>query len=242
MNRRWQLEHTLPHNLDVLRGTRHFLALCNYNSRDGLDAYVRDRFREPCGRRTLVYFHTKAPAFFHASRAKNTAHRLAAAHGATVLFNLDADNYITRQGLGRLARMFGRRRKISVHEYNWSDPRPGSFGRIGLSVRSWLALGGYDETFDPMAFQDVDLLLRARALGMSYRALDGPAIAPVENSWIDKMRHVGLAIVTDRVAAGCHQMFDRANYSRALYRPIALPMSAQRRYRGVLNFETSVCI
>jgi hypothetical protein len=41
MNRRWQLEQTLPANLELLRGTRHFLALVDYNSGDDLGSFLR---------------------------------------------------------------------------------------------------------------------------------------------------------------------------------------------------------
>src|SRR4051812_929184 len=94
MNRRWQLAYTLAHNLDLLRGTGHFLAVVDYGSRDDLQSLLR-RFDRDVQLGTLLCFRTETPSRFHMSKAKNTAHRLALRRQPAVLFNLDADNFLT---------------------------------------------------------------------------------------------------------------------------------------------------
>jgi len=98
MNRRWQLEQSLPQNLAVLRETDHFLAVVDHGSADGLGKLL-ERFADDIARGTLLCFRTDVPRHFHASIAKNTAHRLALRRQPTVLFNLDADNFITHETL-----------------------------------------------------------------------------------------------------------------------------------------------
>jgi hypothetical protein len=44
----------------------------------------------------------------------------------------------------------------------------GSFGRIAVQREVFAAIGGYDEQFAPMGFQDLDLLARLSAMGVRY--------------------------------------------------------------------------
>src|SRR5262249_54288195 len=139
MNRLWQLKQTLPINLHVLRDTPHFISLCNYNSNDGLDEYLRESFRQQIEDGILVYFHTKEPERFHASIAKNTAHRLGCIHNAQFLFNLDADNFISGETIVSLEEEFSTEPNLVIHQWRLSTGvvdsfETGSFGRIGLST------------------------------------------------------------------------------------------------------------
>jgi hypothetical protein len=236
MNRRWQLERTLARNLRVLRGTRHFLALCNFNSRDGLDAYVRRQYPGDCERGTLVYFHTTGPSRFHVSRAKNTAHRLAIARGATVLFNLDADNFLTPAGVAQLVRRFSRQPNLIVHE--WSGRWDGTLGRIALSATAWQSLGGYDETFEAMESEDFDLMMRARAIGLVYRRVHGDTRPPIQNSMQDKVINTEVGRVSERRAREAIKTFNNRNLRQSLMRPISWPTSVQQRYNGRLNLDS----
>jgi hypothetical protein len=44
----------------------------------------------------------------------------------------------------------------------------GSYGRITLSRRNLINIGGYDESFGPMGYQDKDLLIRLMISGIIY--------------------------------------------------------------------------
>jgi hypothetical protein len=240
MDRLWQLRQTLPHNLAVLGADEaHFIALCNYNSRDGLDEFVRSSFGEECRQGRLRYFHTRTPQHFHASKAKNCAHRLALREGADVLFNLDADNFITAACVRRVAAIFSGDHRSVLH--HWSRKlNDGTFGRIAMSAASWSALGGYDETLREMAWQDVDLLLRARAIGLRYVADREGLLPAVQNSLADKFAHLGLPEVDGAEALQRLQLFNVENMMRSLSRPIAWPVAEQGRLSGRLNFGEAV--
>jgi hypothetical protein len=241
MNRRWQAEQTLPWNLSVLRGTPHFIALCDYNSTDALEEYVSTAFAEDCRRGTLVYFRTTTPRQFHASKAKNTAHRLALRRDPDVLFNLDVDNFVTAPGLALLLRLFAEDPDACVHQWSsvWSD---GSFGRIAVAARHWRRLGGYDEGLQEMAWQDIDLLYRARALGLRYHLTAEALRAPVQNSLSQKLVNTGHSFTGELGAQAQFRRLHQDNMVRALSRPITLTLDEQVRYDGRLNFSEEATI
>jgi hypothetical protein len=241
MNRRWQLEKTLAGNLEVLADTRHVVALCDYNSADELGALVQGLSRF-IRRGTLRYFHTTDPSSFHMSVAKNTAHRLAISAGADVVFNLDADNFISPDTIAAVERAFLDDPDTCLH--NWDlDRTSGTCGRVALPASRWKELGGYDETLLPMGWQDVDLLYRARALGLRYRRLPDHAGTPVSNTFDDKLCNTRLSDFA--ASASAREIFNEMavrNMVASLERPIRLPYTDQRRFNGTLNFCESVVV
>jgi glycosyltransferase involved in cell wall biosynthesis len=241
MNRLWQVECTLPENLALLRGTRHFVALCNYNSSDGLDDFVRLRFRDDCRKGHLLYFRTVTPQSFHASKAKNTAHRLALERQPDVVFNLDADNFITDSTLVQALDTFARTRSVVLHQWSrtWGD---GSFGRIAARSPDWTRLGGYDETLREMTWQDVDLLNRARAMGFEYELRDSGIKGAIQNTVDQKMANIGAAEGKVHSATDRFRQFSAENFVRAMLRPVALSPDEQTRYPGIVNFERTTIV
>jgi hypothetical protein len=242
MNRRWQLDETLPVNLRALRGTTAFLALVDFNSGDNLAATVDRKFRDDLRDGTLLYFRTEQPTSFHASVAKNTAHRLGLRRAADVLFNLDADNFISADVITAVVARFTRDPNTLLHGWSRSWP-DGSFGRIGMSATNWHRVGGYDESFEPMGFQDVDLLMRARAAGLKYHLSSDGFPTPVPNAMEDKLAavHVSPTLRTDDAVRTYKNMGDN-NLLHSLTRPIFLDPSEQRRFRGRLNFGDEVLL
>ena len=102
--------------------------------------------------------------FWHASVAKNTAHRFAfhaleAKPQTQVKFiNLDCDNVLTDEYLTALVAEFtqpGFERERAV--FCKGNINPGVTGRVACSARLWTELGGYDEAAGPVGYQDVDL-------------------------------------------------------------------------------------
>jgi hypothetical protein len=235
MNRRWQLEQTLPANLELLRGTPHFLAVVDYNSADDLGACLRAQ--EPHRRDgRLLTFRTEEPDSFHMSLAKNTAHRLALRRRPDVLFSLDADNFLHRETLTAIDDLFARRRDVYLHNWSghWGD---GTMGRVALRAEDWLRVGGYDETFLPMSWQDADLMTRCRADGLEYVHDSSGCGRPVANTIEQKLASVRRP-ETLREAPARHTLnhFTEANFIHSLRRPIRLPLAAQRRFRGRVDF------
>ncbi len=244
MNRLWQLKRTLGPNLETLAGTPHFVALCNYNSTDGLREYVREHFLDACRGGSLIHFQTTVPNRFHASKAKNAAHRLALTRTPDILFNLDADNFITAETITVCVERFNVASDIMFHHWSgfWGD---GSFGRIAVRASTWVRLGGYDETMREMSYQDTDLLNRGRAAGLRYERHCGGLRQAIQNSMLDKTKNVELPVADERnvaTAAAHYARLSAENFAQALSRPILLPFEDQTRLAGTLNFATDTVV
>jgi hypothetical protein len=235
-NRRWQLENTLPSNLAAIRGSGHFIALCNYNSTDALDDYVARCFADDIREGGLTYFHTASPGLFHASKAKNAAHRLALTRKPDVLFNLDADNFITNDTVPVVVSAFNAHPDAFLHHWSkkWGD---GTFGRIAMRCERWLQLGGYDETLREMAWQDLDLLCRARAIGLQYQLRSDGLKDAVPNTMTEKLANVGLKFTGEHAAHVEFRQLHLDNMIRTMSRPIALSIDDHERYAGRLDLK-----
>ena len=241
MQRKWQIEQTLAHNLEVVRPRGHVIALVDYNSRDGLEEYVKQKFLPDIQQGSLLFFRTDEPTSFHMSIAKNVAHRLGLQSSPDVLFNLDADNYVTPQTIEALTKLFSDQPRSVFHNWSW-DGQDGTAGRIALSAADWVLLGGYDESLLPMTVQDIDLLFRARVLGLRYVLNQEIPRPPVANDFNQKVANLQpLSPQEDRG----DKLFSNLpnlrlmmgdNIGRALNRPVLLKHSEQRRFKGSLNF------
>jgi hypothetical protein len=238
MNRRWQLQQTLAHNLEVLRGTGHFQAVVDYGSTDDLGALLREH-QQDVAAGTLVCFETSVPREFHMSVAKNTAHRLALRRGATILFNLDADNYVTSGTVQLIEQTFRDSPDRCLHNLCASRD-DGSAGRIALSAQAWRRLGGYDESLLASAWQDIDLLYRCRALGLAYCHSERGLRAPVPNTFAQKLEYLEPAgeIASWASPSERYVTMRRLNMMRSLGRgPVCLPFEQQRRFPGLVDFS-----
>jgi hypothetical protein len=166
-NRLWQLKETLRKNLTdniTLKSQIEFV-LIDFDSKDGLGEWIKNEFRLELREGYLKYFFTKSLPDWHASVAKNTAHLYAE---GKIVTNLDCDNFTGKNGGMFILNCFSKyKQPIVLHQFssNWED---GSCGRISLNKDIFTYLGGYDETFEPMAFQDIDLLTRLWKIGVRY--------------------------------------------------------------------------
>jgi hypothetical protein len=170
--------------------------------------------------------------------AKNTAHRLALRRRPDVLFNLDADNFVTPETIQVVEQTFSSDPGAVLH--HWSrDWRDGSFGRIALDAASWTRVGGYDESLLAMAWQDIDLLFRSRTMGLRYRIRSEGVPTPIRNSVAQKLERA-LAAAGEK-ARGMFA-FNAENFARTMTQPIRLTLDDQRRFSGSLNLDQSVVI
>jgi hypothetical protein len=242
MNRRWQLQMTLGLNLARLQGTPHFLALVDYNSSDGVADLVRP-FSAEIQAGTLLHFHTVQPPHYHCSRAKNLAHRLALRRQPDVLFNLDGDNMLSDRTIPLVLEALGGTgdgKEDSVL-HNWSTRHgDGTFGRIALRAATWKVLGGYDETFAPASFQDVDLLHRCRAAGVRYKLESVGIPFPLHNTMAQKLANLGPAANDEDDDNARYGAMYRQNFVTSMNRPCRLPYGEQQPFRGRLNFGEEI--
>jgi hypothetical protein len=242
MNRRWQLEYTLPQNLEVLRGTGHFLAVVDYGSRDDLGLFLR-QFEPDIAAGTLVCFRTETPRKFHMSMAKNTAHRLALRRRPSVLFNLDADNFVTEGTLLLLEQTFVQGPEPVLHNL-CPTLDDGSFGRVALRSETWQRLGGYDETILAASWGDIDLLYRCRSQGLTYVQSERGLRAPVSNSADQKVVDLDLPpSLKGKTSMDVYIKARRQNLLTCLgRRPMCLALEEQRHYDGLINFTDAAVV
>ena len=166
-NRFHQISQTLKRNLDDNRLHERFIEfiLVDFGSTDDLRRWILSDFSKDLSSSYLRYYYTDELPYWHASIAKNTTHLLAR---NDIVVNLDCDNYTGYLG-GQFVinQFFNYYMDIIFHQYRGSN-NDGSFGRISMLRKYFHKIGGYDESFQPMGFQDNDLILRLMALGLSY--------------------------------------------------------------------------
>jgi hypothetical protein len=158
-NRAYQFKQVFDQNLSrILAIDGVEWVILNYNSSDDLHSFILGRLGEAKGR--IIYVRDKSAASWHSCIAKNIAHRMAT---GDILMNLDCDNYVGNA----LTIIRNKLRKNVGALHLWSGENyDGTFGRIAVKKEHFLAAGGYDESFYPMAYQDTDLLFRLHAMGI----------------------------------------------------------------------------
>ena len=174
----WQLRRTLPRNLKILAGTGHELIILDCGSTDGTVEFVR---------RHSGFLYVERPLIpYHIPRAKNIAHSMST---GGYVFNLDADNFITRE----LLAFIEQHPDTTVHD--WSGAyRDGSYGRIGATIDLFRAIGGYDERLLGAGTHDGLFLQRSVLLGspiLNPRTVG--AAMPILNTKADTITHLGYA-------------------------------------------------
>jgi len=188
-NRLWQLRQTLPANLAVLAPHADCeLVLVDYDSNDELEDWVRAFLAARPGSR-LRFAKLLERRDWHTSIGKNLAHRLGRGRW---LVNLDADNFIGDQ-IALLRHIWTAHGDAALHLSSGSWP-DGTEGRIGLPRTRFQRLGGYDESFLPSGYQDLDLLRRARWSGVPVLSLPEPGSRALTNTLDEKMRFIEPAL------------------------------------------------
>ena len=166
-NRFHQISKTLLKNLkdNVSSNNDVEFILVDFDSKDGLKDWVLPNFKNELASGYLKYFFTKELPNWNCSIAKNTAHFLAT---GDILVNLDCDNFTGENGgmyVKRQFTIYGS--KLVLHQSS-SNAGDGSFGRISVLKKYFQLLGGYNEMFNPMGYQDIDLILRLVKFGLFY--------------------------------------------------------------------------
>jgi len=166
-NRLWQLEKTLPQNLEDNQHLKKFIefVVIDFNSGDGLGDWIKKTFQYELREGYLKYYHTLQLPHWHMAIAKNTAHLCAT---GKIVTNLDCDNYTGNNGAKFILDYFKMYQSAIVLHQHTGDWLDGSCGRISVNKDIFSYLGGYDETFEPMGFEDLDFLVRLWRIGVKY--------------------------------------------------------------------------
>jgi len=166
-NRLYQIQHTLRKNLDdnVLHDQLIEFVLIDFDSNDGLRDWIISNFSSELSSGYLKYYYTKALPQWHASIAKNTAHLCAS---GKILANLDCDNFTGTWGGAYVLKTFALRGdRCVIHQYS-GNTGDNSYGRIAVQTKYFYLIGGYDESFEPVGYQDGDLIDRLLKFGLKY--------------------------------------------------------------------------
>lgn len=165
MNRLFHLKHTIEQNIKSNANyPKVEFVLVNYNSQDGLDDWVKENLQSYIDSGVLNYYATYEPQFFHASKAKNLAHKLAKGE---IVCNLDGDNY-TGDNFAYYINYLYHKNGLNTVLHFRKPPYWGTEGRIVYTKEKFMELGGHDERLMPTGHEDHDLLNRAKAHGLTY--------------------------------------------------------------------------
>jgi hypothetical protein len=161
------LKETLGQNLlDNAQDKDHVeFVLVDFDESKEVIAWIQNNFAKELKEGYLKLYTAPLPEW-HASLAKNTAHRLA--EGA-ILVNLDCDNYTGKRGGAFIRSAFTEAEEAILLWQHSKRKLDGTYGRIALTRDMFELLGGYDESFLPMGFQDGDLIARAQKIGLRLK-------------------------------------------------------------------------
>jgi len=160
MGRKEDVQQTLEKNIvDNSDYNNVEFVLLDYNSKDGLAAWVRTSMMDYIEKGILNYYRTSEPQFYSMTHSRNIAFRIAA---GDIVNNVDGDHF-TNKGFARY---------INILANNYPEKavfvksKQKNRGRLGLFKKEFIELlGGYNEDIEDYGFDDADLLHRAAALG-----------------------------------------------------------------------------
>lgn len=185
--RLWQLEQTLPQNIQCLLSDKVDLVILDYHGADDVIGHLQSNYSWFLEQGLIKYYRLTDDMFFDMSHAKNMVHRLAT---GKVLFNLDADNFIgtTVSELRTLSnhQLLLRKKKTG----DVTKPHlVGTGGRIGYTKKSFHLLRGYDEVMKGLGSEDTDLISRAIKSGFGIlRSRDDTV--PIQNTDEDRVEFI----------------------------------------------------
>jgi len=143
--------------------------LLNYGSKDDMESWAKDNLSAYIDKGIVKYYHTDQPEKFHACKAKNLAHRLAA---GDILVNMDADNYAGKDFAFYVNHVFKNTTSISCQFAGKGFRFFDTCGRIALLKEQFDQVGGYNEALAPFAGEDIDLLKRLEVLDIKIKVID----------------------------------------------------------------------
>ncbi|MGN6645026.1 MAG: glycosyltransferase [Cytophaga sp.] len=157
MNRLHHIQLTLPKNIrDNLSYPDVEFILLDYNSTDGLEAWVQSEMSVYIASGILKYYKTTVPQYFHRSHSRNMAFQCTA---GDIVCNLDADNFTGPDFAAYINQCFVQDETIFLvsafnEEYlEYKD----AYGRVCMWRQDFFDIGGYDESMESYGHEDTDL-------------------------------------------------------------------------------------
>lgn len=175
-NRLWQLKQTLEHNLAFMKTGESELCILSYND-DSTEPYLYEKYADYIedGRLKVKTHHDDYKPVdgsdFACGYVKNLSHAMGSGE---ILFNLDADNFITQRVNDELS-------QLDENQVLIIDPRKmnsdGRSGRIGVHSLFYKVIGGYHDTGRS---DDSDFIRRSILAGANLKYTDCDLV-PISN-------------------------------------------------------------
>ena len=127
--------------------------------------------------------------------------------------------------------------EILLQEFdgNWKG---GSCGRICIHEKYFKELNGYDESFYPTGYQDLDLINRAKLLGVKcIKPEYSKKVRYIKNSMTEKTENTEIKDFSFQSLSNKRKSM--SNLKKGIYR---VNEKGQERFKGVLNFEKEITI
>jgi len=164
MNRLHHLKKTLLQNI---KDNEDYLDLefiiINYNSRDGMDEWIKENFEQYISSGKIVYYRTPDPETFSHSHSKNLAFTLAS---GDILCNINADHF-TGPGFAKYVNgQFNKYDRMVLTTVDYFkvktdyNPSKDVFGKVCVRKEDFLRVRGFDERMDHYGFEDWDFVNR----------------------------------------------------------------------------------
>ena len=187
MNRLYQLKQTLRVNINNSSKNSEFI-IVDFNSNDGLKDYIYNNFQNELKEGKLKYYFTNEIKYWHASICKNITHMKST---SKYVVNLDCDNFIGENGDEIILNTFIEKGDDIIITQSNNIKSSGNGGRISILKDNFIKLGGYDETFYPMGYQDYDLIKRGIHTGFICIRVDKNNKALI-NSKQESIKNIGI--------------------------------------------------
>ncbi len=223
MGRLHHLKQTLKKNMaDNKDYPRLDFVLLDYDSPDGLQAWVMDNFQEELASGYLKYFRFEGTEYFHFSHARNLAFRLSTGR---IVCNVDADNFTGKGFAHYLAEELNPEKVLTGCRIIDGEMDPsldeGSVGRFATYRELVYRAGGYDEKMESWGYEDLDLCERLRDMGNALATIDPKFLNCIphddgERVKFLKNKHIGRDTVDTEGTCFEHTMMSNQNRENGL--------------------------
>ena len=164
-NRLDYLRQTLPVNIAENSDFPNLeYVVLNYNSKDGMDEWMKENMKIHIDSGLLKYYKTIEPEYFILSHSKNMATRLAT---GDIICNIDADNFAGPGYFRWVEECFNRHGPDTLITTIHKDAIPyrDQGGKLGFTKALFHAVNGYDESLFGYGMDDVELANRLENAG-----------------------------------------------------------------------------